>query len=167
VGSGVSLRGGVASVVSAGDAASDGDTAAPLSVGDGVVASVATGDPLVVVVSVGDDVPPDDASGGVAVASDGDIAGALAGGVSLGAAAADADGAGAVGTATTITLPPLDPFFVEVGTTTSWVRDGERMTVCNALPTVGRWRGADGAIGAQSGFALAGHTVSTLAKLRL
>ncbi len=76
------------------------------------------------------------------------------------------DGGGGVGTATTMMLPP-DPFLVEVGTTTSCLREGDRMTVCSELPTVGNRRGEDAAIGAQSGLALAGQTWSMLAKLRL
>src|SRR5437660_11595 len=72
-------------------------------------------------------------------------------------ASAAAVGCGSDGTATTLTLPPL-PFFVEDGTTTSCLCEGERMTVCSALLTVGRLRGDEPAIGAQSGFAFAGQT---------
>lgn len=107
---------------------------------------------------------PDDG----AEVSTGVAGGAVSGGtVAVGGAAVAVAAAGAwVGTATTMMLPP--PFrLVEDGTTTRCLWSVERITVCSVLFTMGKLRGDDAAIGAQSGLALAGQTWSTLAKFSL
>src|SRR4051794_27564286 len=114
---------------------------------------------------LGTDVAADDAD-----SADAELTGAAADSEADDAADAGADAglgvAAAVGTATTITFPP-PPFLVDVGTTTSCRCAGSRITVCSRVATVGRWRGAPAAIGAQSALASVGQTWSTSAKLRL